>query len=302
MTTFKLSSLARPSRSAPARVLFAGSAGRRRQGRQGRLRPGQGLRQGRLRQRQEGLRLAQGQRQGHLRRRGQGEADPGRGERRGRLQEHAEGTRARAPRDRRGQLQGRQGALRRQERQRQGRLRQGSQGRDDARPRPTPRRPRRAPRPRWTPARTSSTPTTRSRPRSATRCPATPRTPASRHGQGALRQVRTTRPLRGYGRPRLQGAAPYAASASAASCHRRQAPLEEVEPVLAPEQLAVEDVARRAEHAGFDRPLRVRLVALVHRLRLRVVEAARRQAGFREHRLQHRRVGDVALLDPDRRA
>jgi hypothetical protein len=61
MTTFKLSSLAQAVRNLRRRHLFAGSRRAADQGRQGHLRPGQGLGQGGLRHRQEGLRFPERQ-------------------------------------------------------------------------------------------------------------------------------------------------------------------------------------------------------------------------------------------------
>ena len=53
-----------------------------------------------------------------------------------------------------------------------------------------------------------------------------------------------------------------------------QPAFDEIEPVLPPEDLAVDDVARCAEHPRVDRALGVGLVALLRRLRVRVFEPA----------------------------
>src|SRR5664279_4646387 len=114
--------------------------------------------------------------------------------------------------------------------------------------------------PTWTRRRTSGKPTTRSRPRSATRSPAIPR-----------RRAWPT-PRRSTVSDREEGGA----SCAPPSGRLGQAPLDEVEPVLAPEQFAVDRVGRRAEHASVDGALRVGLVTVVHRLGLRILETARR--------------------------
>ena len=58
---------------------------------------------------------------------------------------------------------------------------------------------------------------------------------------------------------------------------RPELALYEIEPVLAPEDFAVDDVARRAENAGLDGTLGVGFIPLLHGLRMRIFEPVRRQ-------------------------
>jgi hypothetical protein len=74
--------------------------------------------------------------------------------------------------------------------------------------------------------------------------------------------------------------------------------LDEVEAVLAPEDLAVDHIARGAEHLGLDGLTGVVVVALLHGLALRLLGAPPVQAAFGGDGFEHPGIGDVALLDP----
>ena len=55
---------------------------------------------------------------------------------------------------------------------------------------------------------------------------------------------------------------------------------DEVEPILAPEQLAVNHIGGCAKHAGGNRLAGVGLVLLLHRLAVRLLQPLGRQAAF----------------------
>jgi hypothetical protein len=79
-----------------------------------------------------------------------------------------------------------------------------------------------------------------------------------------------------------------------------QSPVEKIQAILSPEDLAVHDVAGGAKHAGVDRLLSVDLIALVHGLRTRLLEARRRELALLQQLRQRGVVGDVAVFDPNR--
>src|SRR5574337_1350845 len=98
-----------------------------------------------------------------------------------------------------------------------------------------------------------------------------------------------------------EGSNPRAGTASDASALSGAQPaLDEIEPVLAPEHLAVDDVAGRAEHAGLERLACVRVELLVRGLAGRLLQPIRCQALLGKQLEQRLLVRDVALLGPDR--
>src|SRR5574337_1383069 len=98
-----------------------------------------------------------------------------------------------------------------------------------------------------------------------------------------------------------EGSSPRAGTASdAAALSGAQPALDEIEPVLAPEHFAVDDVTGRAEHSGLDCLARVRVELLVRGLAVRLLQPLGREALLGQQFEQRLLVRDVALLGPDR--
>ena len=82
--------------------------------------------------------------------------------------------------------------------------------------------------------------------------------------------------------------------------NRPEFALHKIQPILTPEQFAVNHIAGRTEHTRVNRLLGVGFVTLLNGLAVGLLQPLGRQAAFGEQFGQHLLIGNMALLCPHR--